>query len=615
MGHDFRVGGPSGDNFQTNPPEVKEKTGRLGAFKATVLNFASRVVPERLQQLGPLKKIFGEKTEKPADLANHQVKVQQPDPKTSQLFQQAHFEEGWGHVDFSRLSEGTDDIAHLRQQYEATPSSGSLPKTSSFESVETPDLSYVETPVDAKMQEAALAKFATADLSRMSSSEIASLRNEMTAVMGRVAKEEMTNYGTTRFDAHGGKLPGLSANDNKLMNACKELGRAQTDALAKDEAKLAAQVKGQVFVGEGGGKPDTSKLLGGSKIPVGTSYVRSGEQQGTFELVVKTKMGENGFTASKVPFQIAGDKIHSDNKLYDSLEDLAGAASGAKGSVLRPLSLSVDQAEAQFQSVPVYGDRKASDMEKPQSHDQTRYTNVLPYQQNRIHLGSTIDGSDYVNASPIQLTEDYSAIALQAPTEANQDRTWQMLFEQDVSTIVTVTNHKEVKNGQVTEKSIHYWQQGGWEGKGFKIEQKSREVVFEKQVEGEVKPQRVIKRTFMLTDTRSDPPKSKEVTQFQLNGWPDHGVADKEVVKKLSEHVHAHEKTASGKTAAHCSAGIGRTGVFMAAHSALKAKESGAPQKSALETMAHMRNQRMWMIQTADQLHLASTVMHDIAYG
>lgn len=70
-------------------------------------------------------------------------------------------------------------------------------------------------------------------------------------------------------------------------------------------------------------------------------------------------------------------------------------------------------------------------------------------------------------------------------------------------------------------------------------------------------------------------PNGHEVTQYYLENWPDHGVVGPEVLAKLVQSVGA----AEGPILVHCSAGIGRTGTFLATWEAFQTKNRNVLQR------------------------------------
>ena len=92
----------------------------------------------------------------------------------------------------------------------------------------------------------------------------------------------------------------------------------------------------------------------------------------------------------------------------------------------------------------------------------------------------------------------------------------------------------------------------------------------------------------------------REVTHFHYTSWPDFGTPRTPV--GFIELVRNVGGTQEGSPIlVHCSAGLGRSGVFVAVHSSLEAQKSGAHRVDLATTVREMRKQRGGMIQTADQ--------------
>ncbi len=87
------------------------------------------------------------------------------------------------------------------------------------------------------------------------------------------------------------------------------------------------------------------------------------------------------------------------------------------------------------------------------------------------------------------------------------------------------------------------------------------------------------------------------VTQYHFTGWPDHGVPV-QATSLLSFHRKFRNGDAgSGPAIVHCSAGVGRTGTFIAIDNLLEqAKYEGVV--DVLGCVNKMRKNRVKMIQT-----------------
>ena len=91
---------------------------------------------------------------------------------------------------------------------------------------------------------------------------------------------------------------------------------------------------------------------------------------------------------------------------------------------------------------------------------------------------------------------------------------------------------------------------------------------------------------------------SHTLTQYHLTSWPDHGVPDYATpLMSLHKQVMANWSPSKGPILVHCSAGVGRTGTFIAVDIALEqAKKEGVVDIAGI--VNRLRQQRMKMVQT-----------------
>ena len=101
-----------------------------------------------------------------------------------------------------------------------------------------------------------------------------------------------------------------------------------------------------------------------------------------------------------------------------------------------------------------------------------------------------------------------------------------------------------------------------------------------------------------LQSLESDAPPLK-VTHFQYTVWPDHGVPQQSnsLMAFIRRVRVSHPPSNSAPLLVHCSAGVGRTGTFIALDSLiLQMKE--IPTINVYEFVKEMREQRAQMVQT-----------------
>jgi len=194
-----------------------------------------------------------------------------------------------------------------------------------------------------------------------------------------------------------------------------------------------------------------------------------------------------------------------------------------------------------------------------------RYSNVLPNEPTRVKFQKS---SKYINANWML---DGAAIASQGPKDEDLQNFFYMLRKRNVEVVVSLVNPIE----QGKSKCYDYW--SGYKG----------EILYENGEE------RVVKREI--------PIKGKlPITHFHLENWPDFQVVKPETLAFLVQKVHEASK---GKIfLVHCSAGIGRTGSFLAILDAFR-KESGDVFKIA-KAIRHPETGRVGSIQNAKQYGL-----------
>jgi len=200
---------------------------------------------------------------------------------------------------------------------------------------------------------------------------------------------------------------------------------------------------------------------------------------------------------------------------------------------------------------------------------------VLPYKHNLVEVKDPDGGNTYVNGSyinvPIRNYGEKAFIAASAPVEKSLNNFWEMIFQNKVTLIVMLCNLKE-KN-IVCEK---YWDEEEHKEFGnIRVRQVSSSEIGEK----------IIKRQFEVTYKNED--EIMMVTQLHHTNWPDDNAPSTEenedidlLLKYTMEHRKTKEKTDEAEAKkpdpilVHCSAGIGRTGTFIALHCMIEVLEA-----------------------------------------
>ncbi|XP_057299709.1 receptor-type tyrosine-protein phosphatase F-like isoform X2 [Hydractinia symbiolongicarpus] len=236
-------------------------------------------------------------------------------------------------------------------------------------------------------------------------------------------------------------------------------------------------------------------------------------------------------------------------------------------------------------------DKKDKFQEANKNVNQTknRYKNVYPYDETRVRLSQRpgSEGSDYINANYIDsyAAKDYF-IATQAPLESTIGDFWRMIWEQNCATIVMLS--KEVEGGQV---KVHpYWPQKSSSKVEHFIVELTSVTTYGDHIVRELK----------LTNT--DTSTSRNVKQFQYTTWPESGSPESGIgIIQLIGQVQKWNSLIDNKMiTVHCSAGVGRTGVFIALTNLIERVKTEAV-VDVFQTVKKMRQQRTAMVQTRDQ--------------
>ncbi|XP_017588339.1 PREDICTED: receptor-type tyrosine-protein phosphatase delta isoform X7 [Corvus brachyrhynchos] len=219
-----------------------------------------------------------------------------------------------------------------------------------------------------------------------------------------------------------------------------------------------------------------------------------------------------------------------------------------------------------------------------------RLVNIMPYESTRVCLQPIrgVEGSDYINASFIDGYRQQKAyIATQGPLAETTEDFWRMLWEHNSTIVVMLTKLREMGR----EKCHQYWP----------AERSARYQYFVVDPMAEYNMPQYILREFKVTDARDG--QSRTVRQFQFTDWPEQGVPKSgEGFIDFIGQVHKTKEQfgQDGPISVHCSAGVGRTGVFITLSIVLeRMRYEGVV--DIFQTVKMLRTQRPAMVQTEDQ--------------
>uniref|UniRef100_A0A8C5HA38 protein-tyrosine-phosphatase n=1 Tax=Gouania willdenowi TaxID=441366 RepID=A0A8C5HA38_GOUWI len=224
---------------------------------------------------------------------------------------------------------------------------------------------------------------------------------------------------------------------------------------------------------------------------------------------------------------------------------------------------------------------------KEENRNKNRYGNIIAYDHTRVRL-QLLDGdphSDYINANYIDgYHRPRHYIATQGPMQETVRDFWRMVWQENSASIVMVTNLVEV--GRV--KCVRYWPDETELYGDIKVT----------LIETEPLAEYVI-RTF--TVQKKGHHEIRELRQFHFTSWPDHGVPCYATgLLGFIRQVKFLNPPEAGPIVAHCSAGAGRTGCFIAVDIMLDMAENEGV-VDIFNCIRELRSQRVNMVQTEEQ--------------
>ncbi|OCT82157.1 hypothetical protein XELAEV_18024668mg [Xenopus laevis] len=228
-----------------------------------------------------------------------------------------------------------------------------------------------------------------------------------------------------------------------------------------------------------------------------------------------------------------------------------------------------------------------------------RYKTILPNPHSRVCLMSPDQEeedplSSYINANYIRGygEEDKVYIATQGPTVNTVGDFWKMVWQQRSPIIVMITNIEEVN-----EKCTEYWPEK--EAMYEEIQVTVNQTIWENDYE-------------LRLITLKSGEEERNLKHFWYTSWPDQKTPDQappllKLVQDVEETMKC-TKQKEGPIVVHCSAGIGRTGCFIATSILCEQlKDEGTV--DILRTTCHLRLDRGGMIQTCEQYQFVHHVL------
>ncbi|CAL5870377.1 uncharacterized protein PFLUO_LOCUS4613 [Penicillium psychrofluorescens] len=271
----------------------------------------------------------------------------------------------------------------------------------------------------------------------------------------------------------------------------------------------------------------------------------------------------------------------------------------------------------------------------PKVRARNRYMNVQAWANSRIHLRVPDGECDFINASPITLKDTVTLerrnyIATQGPKLGHLSDFWHMVFHESKEVGVIVMLTQTFESGR--EKCAQY----------FPLDTEQASMIF--SAVGEPDPfvandpsskshteapgKVTLLELVFDAKSRSEIRKlelaigseSKIVWHFLFAGWADYSKpegSDRDALLELTT-LSASKSSPDNPRIVHCSAGVGRTGTFIALDHLLRELESGQlltimdPEVDPIfETVNQMREQRMMMVYNEMQMQFIYEVLRE----
>lgn len=256
----------------------------------------------------------------------------------------------------------------------------------------------------------------------------------------------------------------------------------------------------------------------------------------------------------------------------------------------------------EFQQLPHGQCSQWSVAKKSENITKNRYGNLLPYDNNRVILQITRDtsSSDYINASYIDgYNRPREYIATQGPKENTIPDFWRMVWQENSSIIVMVTGL--IENGK--NKCSKYWPDDTICYEDFQILLSHTESCMDFIV------RTILIRKMSTGDTR-------RIRHYQFLDWPDHKIpTSASSLLIMIRRIRLENTNLERPIIVHCSAGVGRSGTFIALDVLLQQVER-EKQINILKFVCKMRTQRINMVQNLEQyIFIHETLLEAIQFG
>jgi len=230
-----------------------------------------------------------------------------------------------------------------------------------------------------------------------------------------------------------------------------------------------------------------------------------------------------------------------------------------------------------------------------------RYSDVMANDASRVPLKMSSGFEGYINANYV--FDEY--IATQAPLGKSDRRStetlidfWLMIWQQRSPIIVMLT--RLIENKQ--RKAERYWPEHDSQMKFGDITVRNTKVTKLDTI--------IITRLELQHNDET-----RVIHHLHYKDWPDKGTpVSTDNLRALISLVNFFKGFVSkldGRIVCHCSAGIGRTGSFIAAHYIISSLDSGIESVDVSDVVKEMRSYRSGTVQTVEQYEFIYRVVND----
>ena len=224
-----------------------------------------------------------------------------------------------------------------------------------------------------------------------------------------------------------------------------------------------------------------------------------------------------------------------------------------------------------------------------------RYSDIKTYKHNEVKI-TVDDKKKYINASPINIVTKNYFIATQGPKPNTIEDFWTMIDQYNCNIIIMLC--KLIELGR--EKCAEYWNVNN------KMKKYTLKLISEENKQfGETII--IVRKIKLINDEKLT---EKTIIQLHYQGWPDHGVP--EIAKTFEAFIYMINEIdkikGEGPGVVHCSAGVGRTGTFIAIYYLYKEimaqinnNDLSTIDFSVFNMVRKIKEMRLYMVQTVEQ--------------